>query len=285
VNPLTPIITSESLPMNWDLHTRYYYNFKKVYYNTDYGFAFEDINSTDTYVYSKRDISVQIRHGSALYPNVTFGTLTITRDPNSSIYQKSFDKVQSVLARIGGIINFLLLLGKFISYIITKNLFLMEIFNKELRYDEKKSPTEFINPITKANNFMNNSTLKPVIKLEQVVSKPNLTPKLLDIICPYFMRKNEIPAKMLKKCSQILDKNISIENIFNHQIQFELLKSIIFNEKQHEMFENLPAVRYDFFDKDLKRRNIIDLINNTIAEDSLNDIITMNLVRYFNHEI
>ncbi len=47
--------------------------------------VFEDMKRTESYAYSKTDLAVYIRHESALYPGVTFGLVTLIRDPKTLI--------------------------------------------------------------------------------------------------------------------------------------------------------------------------------------------------------
>ncbi len=138
LKPLKPYLKVQSSPINWDLHIRYYENIGVVNYFTDENIIFEDYQLVSGYQSTKTDLSVAIRHGSALYPGITFATLSFIRDPKVTSYNKSFLKVQTLLAKIGGILNVLIFLFKFVSSSITKNLLLEKIINDYIYFDEKR---------------------------------------------------------------------------------------------------------------------------------------------------
>jgi hypothetical protein len=135
-NPTKPYLKFQTLAINWDLHTRYYENLGIVDYYTDENLIFEDFQLTSAYQNTKTDSTVSIRHGSSLYPGITFATLSFIRDPKVTTYNKSFLKVQTLLAKIGGILNALIFLFKFVSSVITKNLLLEKIINDFIHFED-----------------------------------------------------------------------------------------------------------------------------------------------------
>ena len=134
--PIKPRIFNGLLSFNWDLHARYFYYFRNLIYSTDLGFIFEDHKIFEKYVFQNYEQSVSIKHGSALYPNVTIGTMTIVGNEISAIYNKSYPKFQTSIARIGGIINSIITYAQIIAYFFTKNLFLIDMININFKYEE-----------------------------------------------------------------------------------------------------------------------------------------------------
>jgi hypothetical protein len=160
--PVKPYVKSQVPPINWDLHNRYFENIGVVDYFTDSDLIFENYQLTSSYMSTKLDLTVSIRHGSALYPGITFATLSIVRDHKVTTYKKSFLKVQTLLAKIGGILNALTFLFKLVSSIITKNLLLEKIYNEFFFIQNKfkdKSLVKEISLKSKQNLIVNNINL------------------------------------------------------------------------------------------------------------------------------
>ena len=129
INPVNPVVFNGLLSFNWDIHSRYFYYFRNLFYSTDLGLIIDNENTIQKYIFEKYDQSVSIRHGSALYPNLTIGTMTIIGNDISAIYNKSFPKLQLLISRIGGIINSIITFSQIIAYFYTKNLFIIDLFS------------------------------------------------------------------------------------------------------------------------------------------------------------
>jgi hypothetical protein len=160
--PVKSYVKTQIPPINWDLHNRYFENIGVVDYFTDTDLIFENYQLTSSYMSTKLDMTLSIRHGSALYPGITFATLSFVRDHKVTTYKKSFLKVQTLLAKIGGILNALTFLFKLVSSIITKNLLLEKIFNEFFYIENKlhdKSLLQEISLKSKQNLIVNNINL------------------------------------------------------------------------------------------------------------------------------
>jgi hypothetical protein len=143
LSPLKSFLKFKSSPINWDLNIRYFENIGVVNYLTDDNFIFEDHKLVSAYQNTKTETTVSIRHGSDLYPSVTFASLSIVRDPKVTTYKKSFLKIKTLLAKIGGILNALTFIFKFISSLITKNLLLEKTINDFTYFGEKAENKSF----------------------------------------------------------------------------------------------------------------------------------------------
>jgi len=172
-NPVKPYLRIETFPINWDLHTRYYYGINSVNYISDYGFIFDKSKVFNYYSSSKIDQTVQIRHGSLLYPGLSIGTVTLYKESSVHEYKRLYPKIQTLLARIGGSIQAILLIGKAICYIITKNLFLIEMINLNFSRDFNKyeDSSKLTDKKMLPRKTFNNSKL--ILKTE-VVNKMNV---------------------------------------------------------------------------------------------------------------
>jgi hypothetical protein len=136
--PIQRYLRSETFPINWDLHARYFYSFSSLSYDTDIGAVFVNKRQQATYKFKKIEQTVQIRHGSSLYPGVTIGTVTFVRQPSGDQFYRSYPKLQTLLARIGGSIQGIMLISKAFCYIFTKNLFLIDMINLNFNNEEEE---------------------------------------------------------------------------------------------------------------------------------------------------
>jgi hypothetical protein len=132
-----PKIRTEALAFNWDLHSRYFYSLRSILYQTDVGFLFQNKIKDEAYTFYLNQQNVQIRHGSFLYPT-TFGTITFDRQPKSAMYYRAYSKLQTMLAKIGGIIQGIKFIGYCFAYLITKNMFLVDMINYIFTFEEDK---------------------------------------------------------------------------------------------------------------------------------------------------
>ena len=99
---------------------------------------------------------------------------------------------------------------------------------KEMRSTStSKEKKDFINFIRPFNNYRNHLKYK------------KMNTKVLDIICPHFLRKN-VKTKNIKFIKDLAESILSYENLFKLYIEFQKYKSIMFDEKELYIFENLP---------------------------------------------
>ena len=87
---------------------KWYYLLKtRVIYQTDYGFVFQNQQSTEFYVHEDNYVADIRTLGMEL---TNFAFLQITMNNKVDTYNRSYTKLQSVLANIGGVINSILTL-------------------------------------------------------------------------------------------------------------------------------------------------------------------------------
>jgi hypothetical protein len=170
-NPIKPYVRAETFPINWDLHSRYFYAFSTLRYFTDYGNIFEHLVEHSSYKFSKNDQNVQIRHGSVAYPGVSIGTVTLYRRNAGDRYDRSYPKIQTLLARVGGSIQAIMVISKAFCYIVTRNLFLIDMININFSKDFLDSDDEKHFQNSKILSGSNNSKIG---LSSSIVEKPNV---------------------------------------------------------------------------------------------------------------
>jgi len=141
-HPVKSFLRYEVLPINWDLHARYFLSFNKLNYITDEGIVLVEKREDISYKFSHYTQTTQIRHGSLLYPDVSIGTVTVFKQPTSEKYNRTYLKLQTLLARIGGAIQSILIISKGLCHFATKNLFLIDMINLNLSKDWDNSESK-----------------------------------------------------------------------------------------------------------------------------------------------
>jgi hypothetical protein len=134
--PISSALRTEVFPINWDIHSRYFYYIRSILYTTDQGFVFEDKKTEEIYAFASKEQTVSIRHGSAIYPQ-TIGTLIVTRDTKIGFFFRTYPKIQHILAKIGGVMEGIMAMGYALAYLVTKNLFLVDIINYTIDSSQK----------------------------------------------------------------------------------------------------------------------------------------------------
>jgi hypothetical protein len=137
-DPVIPIWKMESLPVTSTMYYKYFYYFKQGIYNTDYGFIFEGKSNV---TYYQKDNFVLYNYppsaGAATISNQTaMTTLIITPSSIYDQYSRSYTKLQTTLANIGGAVKSLMLVSRTLIYIFTLNTFLSDILGRI--YKERK---------------------------------------------------------------------------------------------------------------------------------------------------
>jgi len=139
--PIKPVVRTHTFPINWDIHSRYFFTFKSLFYNSDNGLIFEDKSTNQGYKFESNQQNLQIRRGSLLYSS-TIGTVTISREPISNVYDRAYPKIQTLFAKIGGLVQGILFLSKALCYLITRNLFIVDLINSNFKSDDFNSIIE-----------------------------------------------------------------------------------------------------------------------------------------------
>ena len=100
----------------------------------------------------------------------------------------------------------------------------------------------------------------------------NIGLKNAEYILPKFcFSKNNSNLIYFKKISEYIRERLSIENIIKSIIKNELFRKIIFNDKQLELFNNIPKIKLNVL-KSLNpnrenRYNVSELINCEFIQD------------------
>ena len=103
---------------------RIWYYLENIIFLTDEGYVFQNNKINRFHRYNSVRFDVDSRDTKNVY---YFGTLTILNTSQSSIYYKSYSKIQDYIAIMGGIIKALTLIGSFLNYFNALNCYYFKL--------------------------------------------------------------------------------------------------------------------------------------------------------------
>jgi hypothetical protein len=133
--PFLPYIKTEDFRFPLSALYKFQYYFKKTFIISDYGWMFEDKVEVNDFQYDNFDSLAYI--GSSFSIKEAFGLISFTLSDNADVYKRSYIKMQTLVANIGGIINFLLIIAKTIVKYITNKLFIAHFIHKPMNINQQ----------------------------------------------------------------------------------------------------------------------------------------------------
>lgn len=231
-NPFKPYLKSDALMYTYKSKSRLFYYFKNIFYNTDVGEIDKNNILESTFVFD----NYQITYPQTFTINESFGVFSILISNKGDVFNKSFPKIQSLIANIGGIIKGVTLFFEIILHFIS---------NKSLF-------------IYLANYLTDSSDLKKCININKQNFK--IATKN-DYNCSHVFNKNKEIQYFQNSNSNLNLNNNSNENFHDFKKNLKLGENII-NEINKEVCA----------DKDLKSKHIsipINLINENKKKNPL----------------
>jgi hypothetical protein len=139
-NPYIPYIRTENFIFATQAMNSYLYYLKQTFITSDYGFVLEDKVKIGSYQSDTMQSVTSL--GSAYFVQEAFGVFQLALSSKADMHNRSYIKLQSLVANIGGVVNFIYLLAKIlVSYVAEKSL-LIEYVNNRCNY----KPSEVKNP-------------------------------------------------------------------------------------------------------------------------------------------
>jgi len=172
-NPTSEYYKNEILPLSSTVFKNYYKDINSVKFRTDNGFLSKNEQTSQSYRTDRIVESVDLRGKNTLFPG-TFSQITFRCSGKTENFYRSYLKVHATVAYIGGIIQVIILVGKSIVYIYSKNsllnyliyhIFDMEEVNNVLKNDQRSLVNNRISPMnfTDSNLPFNNNIIKQKI--------------------------------------------------------------------------------------------------------------------------
>jgi hypothetical protein len=149
-DPGSLTLRSDLLPASSSLFTRYWYNYKNIEYFSDLGYIFEDYSIKNYFQVSRPIQTVSLLTQNTLYAG-TFVNIFLSMDHEYHRYQRSFMKLQSLVASIGGLIKGLWIIFQTFLY----------FYNLDLYYHELIQSLFVISKDVKQSEHNKNNVLDP----------------------------------------------------------------------------------------------------------------------------
>jgi hypothetical protein len=248
----------------------YTVSFQNIEYVTDIGFVFQEENEI---FFSTLDSIVETSDLS-FGADGNFVSITLTNTNYKSSYNRSYLKIQNLLADIGGVVKVLMIVASFIERYFTSIFWWASIgntiFNVNLKNEENLKNNISKNNISNSklqlnakgtskmieNNFVNEyiffkfSNLENQINLpitrnvnENIYKKFNkqkqmIKPNFKDMICPRILNKSKI-ANAVNRIETYVANQISVENLINKVHEIEKIKFLLMDDNELLAFKYL----------------------------------------------
>ena len=158
-------LQSTVLSINSLLKKTYNYYLRQNIYQSDFGYVFQEFESTTFYTY---DYYTEDVNFGAYYVGGNLGEISIRNSETISLYYRTFTKAQTVLANIGGIIKAIMILANIFVDFLTRRLDLNDIYNSIYLIKNEKKEFNFDFSKLKKNKNMNYiSNLKHYYSIRQ----------------------------------------------------------------------------------------------------------------------
>lgn len=236
---------------------------------SDDGFLFENQNSKTSATYlSNRQI-------------LTFNPTMVVQidmklDKVKTIYNRFYDKLQEVLANMGGIIQSFTIIANMLVLPLIKlrfrlslanNIFTFKTSKKVKEYKSKNQKKPRIDPKKSMYALKNNGSIME--RHSSIDSQKNLihnyfkqgeTNKLkisyLSYFCTCFGNEiSKLSNQLLKKGLTQIDQMLDISYIMNKLTEIDVLKVLLFDKTQRELFEYIPKPEISLEENDQSKNN------------------------------
>jgi len=176
-NPYYHYVRSDNIQFSYKAKARAYYYLKNVIYNTDVGYFQQQMEKDtffqyDTFMLTYPSVTYQI-------PNA-FGLFSFLISSKAAQYDRSFPKLQTLIANISGLINGGILVLKFILHFFSKEsiflFYLNEVFTPKFLFGEKNQENKDL----KNNIFKRFGETKKKFKKSESVKNVNIIKNLED---------------------------------------------------------------------------------------------------------
>jgi len=226
-----------------------------------------------------------------------------TEDNSKSYYKRSYPKLQTVVASIGGVYSFITTVAGFIANFVTEKIMFMEISNKSMDLEvnlhknyqtELKTIIQSLIKNEETNNKMNDrSDVSESINLNFLIgnklkdhtkNSKNRKLTILESILPKkYLHKGSL-AHLVDKCLETLKNLLSCEFILSEFSSFEKLKNLILDKNHINFYENISNPSLEYYDYKLKSKNkptIEEMTNYLRQIIKRNDCVSNTFIKNF----
>jgi hypothetical protein len=153
-DPYISYLRTEDFLMAYTAMNTYVYYLKRTWVYSDLGFVFEDKDEKHMYQWDNTQSITLL--GSAFYVTEGYGLVMIALNSKADIHNRSYIKLQALVANVGGVTNFILMLAKLLTHYISSKSLLLEYVNHRLtdhKSDGDSSQIEVPNKVADNNTI------------------------------------------------------------------------------------------------------------------------------------
>jgi hypothetical protein len=247
-----------------DFFYAYTERYKIIKYISDEGVVFEDPQTHNGYEYDDSSSNIVI-YNNGIPTLVDNSFALIQYNINNRFmeqYQRTYQKLQDVVANIGGIVDFVRLVGEIVGSYITLQKFFIDMSNHIVRYDKPDSDPELkkhikVQPLDKESRELKDKSTKEnkgdtpdnISENRMIKPPPRIKPKkklrFWEAIIPVCISTKASPKKYVNVCEEIIKSKLSCEHLLEFSNEFDRFKQLIFDEAQYKLFKyvNYPTVK------------------------------------------
>lgn len=162
-NPKTPYVANQVFTLSSTVYRKIVSLKQSIQYKTDYGYVFQDIQNEQMMSKGTNFETIDLRKKPIIPGNFCVYIIAISEEVD--MYFRSFGKIQTLLASMGGAINTILLLSGIIVDFTSQKSYYSLLNNKLLNYERKlKSKNISEQNTTTINNIQNSNDTNIEIK-------------------------------------------------------------------------------------------------------------------------
>jgi hypothetical protein len=287
-SPLKETFTWIEKKIYHDMFYGYNENFKVVNYTSDEGTVMQDLKSWTLFGRDESS-SVDIALKSTVTVPNTLSVFTLSLVSGKvDYYKRTYPKIQSVVANIGGVLKFIMTISSFLSQYISSQMLGIELSNNFI-YDKDKEGNKSSKgmEVTSFNNLKSYRPSSTATIFNKNLPNRVTTPKNFYSNIAIFKKIKErksltfFEALMPKNClnmssakhslnnySKIIKTYMSTDNILKLFKDFENIKYLYLNEKQVELFDYMrcPTLQEHYM-------NIEKIIQNKITTKDISNLL------------
>jgi hypothetical protein len=267
-NPRKPFIAQTTLTLSKSTYKQQFVRVKNTIINTDNGILIEDNSPQNFPQLDQYHSELAVGDDQLLMLEVDFETSHLV-----DVYDRSYIKVQEIIAEVGGFFKFLLTVGTLFQYFLSRKVFYMSLANKFIELDTKPTqttitpqahtliPMESISKIVSVNHIMD---LKKIEQSSDTVVKRG---DKLHLTSPDYLKSvmrcsSRYSNKLYSKVIDYVKDKVSIENYFKEQLKLETISSLVMPSKIDGFWDKKFNINSNMHRKSMstisdKERNIL----------------------------
>jgi hypothetical protein len=286
--PLKDTIHSTTYKITYDFFFTYYEYYKNIVYTSDDGKVFENKKTSKGFEYDESNTYnvISLRESTKTIIDGSFTIFQIMiNDRYSDNYSRTYPKLQSIVANIGGVLEVIWFIGSMIIQLITPAIMYLDIAHDFVDFRVGSSEAK---PKEKSSSDLAGVTIYNITKLHSVANlnenkigglmqstktvKKNLS--IIDSIIPSKLAGKSSNRQLAERCKELIIKKLSIEYFINNMNQIERLKQILLNKDQLKLFDNLPLFKLEEQSYTKQQSSLLELqrtVNmSSLSEDPIN---------------